>query len=78
MTVGHSLLISRTVRHMGDDMTTLKNLMKAEKAAYAALMNDPRVIADTTAVHTPELYAAWLAAADAERAFREAMELASA
>ena len=50
----------------------LTNLIAAEKAAWAALMNDPKVLADTTAEHTPEIKARWEAAADAERAFREA------
>jgi len=54
-------------------MTDLAALMKAERKAYRALMNDPRVIADPRATHTPELWAAYEAAAKAERNFREAM-----
>ena len=53
----------------------LKNLMAAEKKAWKALMNDPRVIADPRAEHTPELKAAWEAAAEAERIYRTAHNL---
>lgn len=49
----------------------LKDLMKAEEKAYKALMNDPMVLADPTAGHTPKLWDAWCRAADAERAYRE-------
>lgn len=50
---------------------TLQKLMKNERAAWKALMNDPAVIADPKALHTPALREAWERAADAERAFRE-------
>ena len=50
----------------------LKDLMKAEAAEYKALMNDPKVLADPTATHTPELKLAWETAADNECAYREA------
>lgn len=49
---------------------TLSQLIKAEADAWNALMNDPRVIADPTAEHTPEIKARWEAAAEAERAYR--------
>lgn len=49
---------------------TLQNLMKAERKAYRALLNDPRVLADLTATHTPALKKAWEDAADAEFAYR--------
>lgn len=50
----------------------LKDLMKAERAAWKALMNDPKVLANPKAEHTPEIKKAWESAADAERAYREA------
>ena len=56
----------------------LKNLMKAESAAWGALMNDPKVLADSNATHTPELLQAWRAAADAVHAYRVKMGLSPA
>jgi hypothetical protein len=53
----------------------LKSFTKASNAAWKVLMNDPRVMADKTATHTPELLQAWNNAADAERMFREKHEL---
>ena len=50
----------------------LKDLMKAESRAYAALMRDPAVIANPKAGHTPALWDAYVKAAEAERHFREA------
>jgi hypothetical protein len=50
----------------------LKDLIKEERAAWKALMDDPRVLADPKAEHTPEIKARWEAAADAEREYREA------
>lgn len=50
---------------------TLNQLMKAEDEAWKALMNDPRVLADPEASHTPEIKARWEAAADAEYAYRQ-------
>jgi ferric-dicitrate binding protein FerR (iron transport regulator) len=43
------------------------HLVKEERAAWRALMNDPRVIADPKSEHTPEIKARWEAAADAHR-----------
>ena len=53
----------------------LKDLMKAERKAYRALMNDPKVIADPKSTHTPSLIKAWDEACAAERSFREAHDL---
>ena len=50
--------------------TELKNLIAAERRAYKALMNDPAVIANLCATHTPELWAAYEQAASAEREYR--------
>lgn len=52
--------------------TELQELDRKEAKAHRALMNDPRPMADPTATHTPEILAAWEAAADACRAYREA------
>lgn len=54
---------------------TLKNLMKIERRAFNALLNDPRCKADPSSAHTPELKKAWEDAADAEYAYREARGL---
>lgn len=54
---------------------TLKILKTATNKAHRALLNDPKVLADPTATHTPSLYAAWTNAADAECAFRVAHDL---
>ena len=54
---------------------TLKVLKAASDKAWRALMNDPKVLADTTTTHTPEIEQAWKNAADAECAFRVAHEL---
>jgi hypothetical protein len=48
----------------------LKNLMAAERKAYKALMNDPAVVANPCAPHTPALWAAYEQAANAEREYR--------
>jgi len=56
-------------------ITELKTFIKATNGAYRALMNDPRVAADKTATHTPELYQAWTDAAARECAFREQNDL---
>jgi hypothetical protein len=48
----------------------LKNLMAAERRAYNALMNDPSVVKNPCATHTPELWAAYEQAAAAEREYR--------
>ncbi len=53
----------------------LKELQKAERAAWKALMNDPRPMADPNAPHTPEIKARWEAAADAEYEYRKARNL---
>ena len=52
--------------------TELKKLMKAEAKAYAALMRDPAIKSDPLACHTPALWDAYIAAANAERAYRRA------
>ena len=48
----------------------LKKLIAAERKAWRALMNDPRVLSDAQATHDPEIKAAWERAADAEREYR--------
>ena len=48
----------------------LKKLIAAERRAYKALMNDPAVIANPCAPHTPALRDAYEQAAAAEREFR--------
>jgi hypothetical protein len=48
----------------------LKNLIAAERRAYRALMNDPAVLANPCAPHTPALWAAYEQAASAEREYR--------
>jgi len=48
----------------------LAELMAKEEAAYAALMNDPKVLADPKSKHDPELLWAWMAAAEEEQLFR--------
>lgn len=48
-------------------MNTTEQLEAAETTAWEALLNDPRVIADPTAEHTPELKKAWEDACDALR-----------
>ena len=53
-----------------DQRAQLDVLKKAERKAWRGLMSDPRVIADPRATHTPELYAAYEAAAQAERGYR--------
>ena len=53
-----------------DQKAQLEAVKKSERKALRALMNDPRVIADPTATHTPELRQAWEAAANAEREYR--------
>ena len=58
-------------------MTIYEELYAAklsEAKAYRALMNDPRIMADKTATHTPELLAAWNDACAAEYAVRERIE----
>ena len=49
-------------------------LVREERAAWRALMNDPRVIADPRSEHTPEIKARWEAAADAHRAAYQQLE----
>lgn len=49
----------------------LQRLMKEERAAWRAMMNDPKPMADPNAPHTPAIRARWEAAADAEYAYRE-------
>ena len=56
----------------------LRAAMQAEAKAYRALMNDPRVIADKTASHTPELLAAWNDACAVEYSIREKLEALAA
>ena len=53
----------------------LKVLDREAGNAYRALLNDPAVKADPQATHTPELYAAWEAAADKCWNYREQHEL---
>jgi hypothetical protein len=54
-----------------DQRAHLDALKNAERKAYRALMNDPRVTADPRATHTPEIWAAYADAADAEARYRE-------
>lgn len=53
-----------------DQRAELETLKKAERKAWRGLMNDPRVKSDPSATHTPELYAAYEAAAKAGREYR--------
>ena len=49
----------------------------AEAKAYRALMNDPRVIADPKATHTPELLKAWNDACAVEFSVRQRIEVSA-
>lgn len=51
----------------------LRALVAAEQAAWDALLSDPQVIANPSAGHTPALKEAWIAAAEAERDYRQAL-----
>ena len=53
-----------------DQRARLETLKKAERKAWRGLMNDPRVKADPRATHTPELWAAYVDAADVEAKYR--------
>lgn len=55
--------------------TTLNNLMKAERRADRVLMNGSELDARTVYGEEGRNYVAWCAAADAERAYREAHDL---
>ena len=46
----------------------------AEAKAYRALMNDPRVVANPKATHTPELIKAWNDACAVEFAVRQRID----
>lgn len=48
----------------------LKDLISAERRAYKALMNDPAVLANPCAPHTPKLWVEYEQAAAAEREYR--------
>ena len=50
------------------------HLVREERAAWRALMNDPRVLADPTSEHTPEIKTRWEAAADAHFAAVQQIE----
>lgn len=69
---------SATTAQGETDMTSIDKELSAAKLAeakaYRALMDDPRVIADPTAAHTPELLKAWDDACAAEFAVRQRIE----
>lgn len=53
-------------------MGTLKELMKAERRAYREMMRGTEADCRTVRGEEGKNYLAWCAAADAERAYREA------